>query len=750
MAGEYTSGAAGRSSLDGRLVAALVASASDRSYAHEVTDLLGDVGTSPPASAAATPLTEPQAASGPTGTTPLLPADRRRLRLAWTAGATAPVAAFAWLLMVGRWAPLQRQYYDNFFDLQARAFLDGRWDVPTGSVGFEGFLIDGRTHVYFGPWPALLRLPLLALTDRFDGRLTTLSMLLAMAVLTVAAYRLNVTVRAFVRGGTPVSRREIVTTAGLAVAVLSGPPLWLGSLAVVHHEAILWGLAFTVAAIDAAGRWLLRPTRVRLCAVAALGAAAISSRQSVGIAVVAGLALVAIAAGVARLRPDRAGPDAARSARLPILPVALVCGVLLVVGAVPNLIRFGNPFGPPMDRHIETLAFAERREFLAANDGAYFGLQFVPTTLLQYARPDALDLRVDFPWLDYPRGGPSVVGDVTFDDLDWSSSVPVAMPVLVVIAIPGVAWLVGAVRRRDRGRWLAALWVGTWAGAVGVLTSGYVAHRYVVDLMPIVLLPALAGAHVLLRKAPSAGRAPRRLVAGALIAALAFGTWTNVALGIGYQRERGKVVPEEWRAELLRWRADLPGGRPDVVTVPAEQPTLPEAADGTLGVVGDCLGLYVRVGDTWRGVDRGPGAGVHDIRVDLDALAALPPGRRAPVVSFGEGSRASVVALARLPNGDVRADIATAWSDSWHEGFPVALEGVETLRVVVDTRALDRYVMSGRSVLNTPPTDDLGAEALIGVLAPGLAPPQVADRYPGGIEALPFDPKLCRDVTGIR
>jgi hypothetical protein len=483
--------------------------------------------------------------------------------------------------------------------------------------------------------------------------------------------------------------------------------------------------------------------------VCVLGAAALSSRQSVGLAVVGGLGLVAIAAGLARLKPDGAGPGAARSTRLPILPVALVCGVLLVVAAVPNLVRFGNPFGPPMDRHIETLAFAERREFLAANDGAYFGPQFVPTTLLQYARPDALDLRVDFPWVDYPRGGPSVVGDVTFDDLDWSSSVPVTMPVLVVLAVPGVAWFVRAARRGGPGRLLAALWLGTSAGAAGALTIGYVAHRYLADLMPILLLPALAGMHVLLARAPSATRAWRRAGATALAAALAFGAWTNTALGIEYQRERGKIVPEEWRAELMRWRADFPGGRPHVITVPAGRPTLPEAADGTLAVVGDCLGLYVRVGDTWRGIDRGPGAGVYDIRVDLDGLEDLPPGQRAPLVSFGEGADASVVALTRLPDGDARADIATL-DDAWREGFPTELDGVVTLRVVIDTRALDRYVLAGRQVLNTPPTDDLGAEPTIGALASGLSPRGVVDRYPANVEAVPFDRTLCRDVTGVR
>ena len=58
----------------------------------------------------------------------------------------------------------------NFFDLQARAFLDGDLAVPTDSLGIEGFVIDGRTFMYFPPFPALLRIPVLMVTDGFDGR----------------------------------------------------------------------------------------------------------------------------------------------------------------------------------------------------------------------------------------------------------------------------------------------------------------------------------------------------------------------------------------------------------------------------------------------------------------------------------------------------------------------------------------------------------------------------------------------------
>ncbi len=109
---------------------------------------------------------------------------------------TVPVVvAYTWLLTAGTWDLFQRQYFDNFFDAQARSMLDGRLDVPPEVVGFEGFLIGGKTFIYFGPVPALLRMPLMLVTDRFDGRLTTVSMLLAMLVLSMAGFRLACAIR---------------------------------------------------------------------------------------------------------------------------------------------------------------------------------------------------------------------------------------------------------------------------------------------------------------------------------------------------------------------------------------------------------------------------------------------------------------------------------------------------------------------------------------------------------------------------
>jgi hypothetical protein len=677
------------------------------------------------------------------------PQHRRRLRAAWVVAGALVLVAFGWLLMAGTWSPLQRRFFDDFFDAQARAFLAGRWDVPRDVVAFEGFDVGGKTYIYFGPWPALLRVPLLAVTDRFDGRLTTVSMALAMAVLAVAAYRLHLAVREIVRGAAGVTRGEIVATAGLAVAVLAGPPLWLASAAVVYHEAILWGLALTLATLDAAARWILRPTPQRLAVVAVLGTLAVSSRQTLGLGVIAGLATVGLVAAAAGLR-RRAGHSVDPLPGVRPGGVLLVCGLLIIVAAVPNHARFGHPLGPPIERQIASSTFDDRQAFLEANGDSWFGPQFVPTTLLQYARPDAFDLRASFPWLDFPAGGPTVVGDVTFDDLEWSSSVPVTMPALVVLAIPGTAWLVRAARgRHGPGVGLLLLWVGTWAGAAGAITIGYIAHRYLADLMPLVLVPALVGFHALVARQPAARRAWRGAAAAALVVVVAAGVWANAALAIEAQRERGKFVTEDARAQLFRWRADLPAGRPPVVTVDAESERLPEAADGTLAVVADCGGFYVRVGETWWGVDRGPGAGVYDVAVDLDALRALDAGERAPLVTFGRGPNASVVALTRLAGREVRVDTYTPSTGGWAGGTPTALDGRVTVRLSADPRTNDNVISVGSTVLHTVPTTDPAAEPTVGALPGGVAVPGVTERYPGEAELMPYDPSLCQDATGV-
>jgi hypothetical protein len=691
-----------------------------------------------------------ETAGGPaTAVDGLAPADRRRLRRAWWTGATPTLAVYAWIVTVGRLSPFQRGYFDDFYDAQARALFHGHLDVPRDVVQFEGFLIDGRTYIYFGPVPALLRMPVLLVTDRFDGRLTAVSMLIATVVLAVAAFRLACVLRAAVRGDAPLGAREPLATGLLAVACLAAPPLFLASSAVVYHEAAIWGLALAVAGFDAVARWQRDPTRRRLVVASALVTAAVLSRQSVGfgplvaLAISAALQLVLAPKTVVYTTTSGARTRWRRAAGLGL---AVLVPVVAAVGL--NEAKFGTLLTPPSDRHIQSLLHPERREVLAEHGGSLFDVDFAPTTLKQYLRPDGIDVRRDFPWIDFPRLGPSLVGDTRFDELDWTSSIPASAPALTLGALVAGVWAV-----RTRGRrsgppaWrLAALAAGAAAGAAGVIAVGYVANRYLADIFPLAVVLGIVGFHAWLG-AGTAGPSPRprrrRLVAATAVGLVALGALGNTALALSYQRERGPVVPEAWRSQWVDWRLSVPGAY-EAHLLPRRAVFLPGSAfDGRLAIVGRCDGMYVRVGDKWLGVERGPRVGVHELRVDLDRL---PAGERYPLVTLGSESTMTIVAIRRVDDERVRIDVSDppgGATRGWNTGDPVAMDGVVTIRVEADARTSPTMILHGRRALNGTPLDTSRVRPRYGQAPDGYG---VASAYPGGIPLVPFEPDVCREA----
>jgi hypothetical protein len=688
--------------------------------------------------------------AGPYGVDGLDDAGRRRLRRAWWWGALPTLAAYLGVLTVGRADLLQVHYFDDFYDAQARSLMQGRLDVPAEVPGFEGFLVDGKTYIYFGPVPALLRIPVLAVTDRFDGRLTTLSMLLAAVVLAVASFRLFCSLRGLVRGHDPVGRREPLVAGLVAVVVLAGPSFFLASEAVVYHEATTWGLALSVAGFDAIARWQRRPTARRLVVASLLTTAAVLSRQTLGLGPLVALALSALAVTLSqsrRLRPD-GGLRAAWSTALrstTLLACAVACALPVIAAVGLNYAKFGTLVSPPSDKHTFSRLDENRREVLAANDGSLFGLEFAPTTLKQYFRPDGIDLRLDLPWIDFPRLGPSLVGDARFDKLDWTSSVPASAPAFTALSLLTLAWAVRTRRQRVGGPWLGPLAAGAVAGGLGVIAFGYIANRYLSDLFPVVLIPGLVGVHLLVRGWPRRSVRRRRLAAVGLGSLALLGVLVNVALALEYQRERAPNVPESLRAQWSGLRASLPGSY-EPLEVSPQAPWLPESAfDSRLAVVGECDGLYLRLEDEWRGVERGPAVDVYDLRVDLDTL---PVDERVPLVTLGEGPSETVVAIRRVGDGQVRVDVSrpTGTSGGWSLGIPATLSGTVTMRVDADFRERDRWVSVGATVLHGGPlptdteTPDLGrAPAGYGS----------ATRFPGDIELVAPELSLCERAADL-
>lgn len=424
------------------------------------------------------------------------------------------------------------------------------------------------------------------------------------------------------------------------------------------------------------------------------------------------------------------------------LVIVVLAGILpLAVSFGLHLARFGTPVGSPGGDDLTSPAIADQREVLRVADDRPHGLRFVPTTLREYLRPGGLDLRRDFPWIDFPAERPWLVGDAPFDELDWSASLPATAPALTALSGVALVWAGRTRHERRSGPWLGPLWLGALAGGAGVLTFGYVANRHLTELVPLVLLPGVVGYHVVVAAAPRWQQQRRQLVVRLLVGLAAVGVLANTALALSYQRERGPVVPESWRAEWISWRAGLPGDRAPVIVDAGA--ALPETAEGQLAIVGDCEGMYVRVGSEWKGVERGPAVGVHDLEVDLDALT---DGERVPLITLGGEDDLTIVAIRRLDDQWVRVDASRppASGGGWRLGLPARLSGTVTLRVDADPREPPELVTHGRQVLLAATLHASDAAPVIGRAPDGRG---VATRYPeDAVRAAPTERDVCRSV----
>ena len=181
----------------------------------------------------------------------------------------------------------------------------------------------------------------------------------------------------------------------------------------------------------------------------------------------------------------------------------------------------------------------------------------MPSTLRQYFRPDGIDVRLDFPWIDFPRLGPSAVGETDFDKLDWTSSLPTSAPALTVLTLVAV-WALRHRGERRGGPWLSPLLAGAVVGGLGVVAIGHIANRYLTDLFPLVLIPG-SSASTCWCGAGATGRC-----AGGGSRPCAWAAWPCSACWSTWPwrsstSARAPNVPESLRAQWSGLRASLPG-----------------------------------------------------------------------------------------------------------------------------------------------------------------------------------------------
>jgi len=419
----------------------------------------------------------------------------------------------------------------GLFRAQAESMLvHARLDVDPLDLLSECLRRGSRCYGYFGLTPSLVRIPFLGIQRYFHSALTPLFLGVAVLLAYWAALQLlRRSLHQVAAAGQP--RGAVLGYAVVgALALGPGSSLMFLTRPAVYEEAIAWGIAFFLIAVNQVWGWLARDVRSLVPAVLfAIGAA--NARPTLAAACgVLGL----VVAVLAYLKdPGRRLPVAALA--ICLLPGLTSAGVLYL--------KVQSPFP---DHHIsEMMTKAPHwRIILNRNGDRTAGLMFAPTELFAYLRPDALTRTGKWPFFDFrdwqemmvylpplPEGGAYV---------ERFTSLTVTMPLACLIDLAVAVWLAAGAWRwwMSRGHAASALaplareeWLlaaGSFVAAASMVlftvTTVGITNRYLADFYPLSAVAFALGAYLILPLCT------RRRAAGALagIAAVLLTGWSIV------------------------------------------------------------------------------------------------------------------------------------------------------------------------------------------------------------------------------
>jgi hypothetical protein len=352
------------------------------------------------------------------------------------------------------------------YDSQAEHFLRGNIDVDVEAIGHEAMIVDGKVCMYFGPFPAFLRVPLNFVYPAGHGKWSRISGFCAGVI---ALFAFAGLMRTALRSSSLSLRGRALLGNACIVGFALGSPLLLllGNLS-IYDEAIIWGLTWSLAALyfglrsrQSEGAALTRALLgFSLCAAGAL-----LSRGTFGIPFILIAPLLALRLG----HENRIGNLVAL-----LFPLAAAFAFYVWL----SYARFGSVTGVNYDYYINPV----HSEF--AHKYGVFALRRIPYSFADYfslhfpgLEPEPPFLRADRHSYSHPSLFSNPYSEV-YISLVWCSGW------LVFAAIMGIACLI---RRKGIDLFEMGLVVALFTQFFCVLSYFLLAQRYTTDLYPFLI-----------------------------------------------------------------------------------------------------------------------------------------------------------------------------------------------------------------------------------------------------------------------
>ncbi|MBI5689429.1 MAG: hypothetical protein HZC55_04975 [Verrucomicrobia bacterium] len=479
------------------------------------------------------------------------------IRHRWFAGsALIATIGYAWLVTLGTFRFDFPEVFGSFYDHQAASLAAGRLDVPEEAILGEAFVVQGKFYGYFGPTPALLRLPFVLGGVAF-GKLSRAAMVAYFVASLLATYLLlreSGRLRAgsdSVATGAPPEPSRFAVVALVVSAGWGSTVLFLGSRGLIFHEAILAGITFALWSAWCSLRHLRAPSTRWWVSALGFGVLSVHSRPPTGLFALTLLGSVALAIAFREHRSQ-----ARTSGRWVWLPGSLrrafVIGCACFAGAVSlnglAYLKFGV-FDPAPLYLSRPYANPAR---LAAIDGRSMHTANLPFNFYTYLVRPNVRLEPRFPWIYLGARTPGYHFPKAKIDLpDHTLALPYSMPALFALATLGAA--AAFVSSPSLRMPIAVTGLAAVPMTLLLFAAVATAQRYTGDFCP----PLIVSAALALAAFDAGGKTLRRWLQPPLAAAVLAGVAVNLALTLEYQGNYLWGVPEEKRLEYRAQRAAI-------------------------------------------------------------------------------------------------------------------------------------------------------------------------------------------------
>ncbi len=346
-------------------------------------------------------------------------------------------------------------------------------------------IANGNRYLYFGPLPALIRLPVRLLLGR--GIPTGLMIVLFCAGSAVL-FALAINELTLVQE----SSDSLLKTVFIILFIFNGYSLLITLIPSIHHEAIAAAAFFLMLALSLLVKTWNRgnvPTPATAALMGLSLACCLASRATYAFS--AGVIVIVFIAGTW----SRAGHVMNRKAVVPMVIIVTIFAIAAGLLLAYNYARFGDPFEFGM-KYAESMF---KNYLLAGNFARY---EHIPYNLWSLFFRLPITAR-EFPFLIMPEYilKTESIGFMPFAliyENELSASVFVLMPVLILFVVPLA--LVKEDRPDINFRMYLVLFVLLVMQVLPISVSMATAARYYYDFLPIMMIMAYLGALWLKRK----------------------------------------------------------------------------------------------------------------------------------------------------------------------------------------------------------------------------------------------------------